>query len=69
MSAPRSRETCGKVLGLNAKMLKERQDKIVEKRIVVLGFLWSRREVKLQPREHTRILKSFISPSNVAGLR
>ena len=40
-----SRETCGKVLELiNTKMLRERQDKILEERIVVLGFLWWRRE-------------------------
>lgn len=49
MSTPRSRETCGKVLELNTKMLEERKDKLEEERIVVLGFLWSRQEVKLQP--------------------
>lgn len=43
------RETCGKVLELNAEMLKERKDKIVDERIVVWGFLWWRQEVKLQP--------------------
>lgn len=49
-----SRETCGKVLELiNTKMLRERQDKILEERIVVLGFLWRRREVERQPWEHT----------------